>query len=103
MYCGTPSYMAPEIVRRTNFKGQPVDIWALGVTLYALLCKQFPFKGLTKYLFLGTNDKDLYFKISSGEFSLSQVEDDDAKDLLQRMICVKPEYRITAEEVSNKF
>lgn len=45
MFCGTPSYMAPEIVRRTCFKGQPVDIWALGITLYALISHSFPFRG----------------------------------------------------------
>lgn len=42
-------------------------------------------------------------KISSGEFNLSLVDDDDAKDLLSRMICVKPEYRITADEVDSWY
>lgn len=92
MFCGTPSYMAPEIVRKTVYKGQPSDVWALGITLFALLCKQFPFKGL--------NDKDLYNKISFGEFSLTQIDDEEARDLLSRMICINVDVRITAEEVS---
>lgn len=43
--CGTPSYMAPELTARKNYYGHLVDIWALGILLYVLLCGQFPFKG----------------------------------------------------------
>lgn len=45
MFCGTPSYMGPEIVNKKEYTGPPADIWALGVLLYALLCGTFPFKG----------------------------------------------------------
>lgn len=55
IYCGTPSYMAPEIVRKQNYRGPPVDIWALGVVIYNLATGRFPFKG--------SNDRDLFYLI----------------------------------------
>ena len=55
MFCGTPSYMAPEIVRRDEYAGPPADVWASGVLLYALTNGCFPFRGGT--------DKELYRRI----------------------------------------
>lgn len=42
-FCGTPSYMAPELVLKVDYWGSFVDIWALGVILYRLLVGTFPF------------------------------------------------------------
>lgn len=43
--CGTPSYMAPELLTNSTQKiASKADIWALGVILYFLLTKNYPFK-----------------------------------------------------------
>lgn len=36
IYCGTPSYMAPQIVQRKEYYGPPTDVWACGVLLYTM-------------------------------------------------------------------
>jgi len=42
---GTPYYLAPEIMRAQKYRGELVDVYAAGVTLFALTQGQFPFKG----------------------------------------------------------
>ena len=41
--CGTLMYLAPEIFLGKQYSGPPVDVWALGVILYAMLTGRFPF------------------------------------------------------------
>ena len=62
MFCGTPSYMAPEIVMKEEYAGPPADIWASAVLLYALMNGCFPYRGAT--------DKELYRRIQRGTFAL---------------------------------
>ena len=95
MFCGTPSYMAPEIVLKKEYCGPPADIWALGVLLYALLCGTFPFKGAT--------DKELYKKIVKGEFLLVEGVSDAASALIRRMINIDSEKRPTSKEVIHYY
>lgn len=45
MYCGTPSYMPPEIVQKGSYMAKPVDIWTLGCVLYKLATNEYPFGG----------------------------------------------------------
>ena len=58
--CGTTAYMAPEIVKKTDYNGFAADIWALGVIFYILLTGQFPFKSKKN------DDKDLKSRIIRG-------------------------------------
>jgi serine/threonine protein kinase len=88
VFCGTPSYMAPEIVRRTEYDGKPVDIWSLGIFLYALLCGCFPFRAKSY--------PDLYRRIARGTFSIPDELSYNVKDLLSNLLHIDVDRRITS-------
>lgn len=55
VFCGTPSYMSPEIVSKKEYFGPAADMWAVGVVMYVLLTGVLPFRA--------EDEKKLYRKI----------------------------------------
>ncbi|UCK58127.1 hypothetical protein AFCA_000997 [Aspergillus flavus] len=92
--CGTPGYMAPEIFKKSGH-GKPVDIWAIGVITYFLLCGYTPF------------DRDSNLEemqaILAADYSFTPLEywrgvSQHARDFIKRCLTVDPEARMTAHE-----
>uniref|UniRef100_A0A6Q2XCU5 non-specific serine/threonine protein kinase n=1 Tax=Esox lucius TaxID=8010 RepID=A0A6Q2XCU5_ESOLU len=94
--CGTPTYVAPEIIAETGY-GLKVDIWAAGVITYILLCGFPPFRG-------SCDDQELLFdQILTGqlEFPLPYWDSvsEMAKGLIRSMLEVEVDQRYTALQV----
>ncbi|XP_043099217.1 serine/threonine-protein kinase DCLK2 isoform X10 [Puntigrus tetrazona] len=94
--CGTPTYVAPEIIAESGY-GLKVDIWAAGVITYILLCGFPPFRSENNL------QEDLFDQILLGRLDFpSPFWDnitDSAKELIGRMLQVNVEARYTAEDV----
>ena len=92
--CGTPGYVAPEILEGKPYDTQ-ADMWSLGVIVYILLGGYPPF--------IEQNQRDLFRKIRKGQYKFheeywGQVSM-DAKTLIRNLLTVSPAERRTAKDV----
>ncbi|XP_078537118.1 serine/threonine-protein kinase 33 [Lissotriton helveticus] len=92
--CGTPVYMAPEVINAHDYS-QQCDIWSIGVIMYILLSGDPPFKG--------SSEEKLFENIKKGELHFADTVwvaiSSSAKDTLKLLMKVDPAYRITANEL----
>ncbi|XVF36545.1 hypothetical protein REPUB_Repub19eG0066900 [Reevesia pubescens] len=94
--CGTPNYVAPEVLGHKGYDGAVADVWSCGVILYVLMAGYLPFDELD----LTT----LYSKIERAEFSCPSWFPVGAKSLIHRILEPNPQTRITIEEIrSNEW
>ncbi|KAL9121329.1 MAG: hypothetical protein Q9187_002117 [Circinaria calcarea] len=99
--CGTPSYVAPEILENSKHRRytRAVDVWSLGVVLYICLCGFPPF---SDELYTKENPFTLSQQIKMGRFDYpSPYWDsvgDPALDLIDRMLTVDVDKRISIED-----
>ncbi|KAG1368158.1 CBL-interacting protein kinase 8 [Cocos nucifera] len=89
--CGTPNYVAPEVLSHKGYDGAIADIWSCGVILYVLMAGYLPFDEVD----LTT----LYTKIEKAEFSCPSWFSVGAKSLIHRILDPNPASRIRIEEI----
>nr|XP_019706940.1 CBL-interacting protein kinase 8 isoform X3 [Elaeis guineensis] len=89
--CGTPNYVAPEVLSHKGYDGAIADIWSCGVILYVLMAGYLPFDEVD----LTT----LYTKIEKAEFSCPSWFSGGAKSLIHRILDPNPASRIRIEEI----
>ncbi|CAK9301824.1 unnamed protein product [Gordionus sp. m RMFG-2023] len=89
--CGSPAYAAPELIKGDPYIGSEVDVWSLGVLLYALLCGFLPFDD--------ENLSNLYRKIMSGQFVKPDCLSHSSVSLLNKMLETNPARRINTKQL----
>ena len=111
--CGTPMYMAPEIIltsKKKGYKGFPVDIWSSGITLYIMLSGALPFNIKNKSTVDDVSLSDMRDKNENSDLKYQIVNNkpkkiknisNEAKNLLNRLLDKNPEKRPTCDEILN--
>jgi serine/threonine protein kinase len=89
--CGTQLYWSPEIFTHRPYDGRSADIWAMGVVLYAMVTRQFPWKG--------TNECEQVAHAQRGEYQLPEYLSAECSHLIKRMLVVAPAQRATIAEI----
>ena len=89
--CGTPAYIAPEIIADTGYEGYYVDIWSLGILLYAMLCGTVPYKA--------SNMQELHKIIVRGDYGYPGDVTIEARSLVDGMLQLEPSERLSLPEI----
>ena len=95
VYCGTPEYVSPEVLKKYPYN-EKVDIWGIGVLIFELSFGYAPFTS--------NFNEDRYNNIKAGKINWPKDlnnEYDDLKDLIEKILKINPKERISLEEIEN--
>ena len=96
--CGTPNYIAPEILDNSHGHSFEVDVWAIGVIMYTLLYGQPPFETESvKTTYKRIKDNHYSFPLPSHK--TYKPVSPAAKSLIRRILCTEPSRRPTVREM----
>ncbi|KAL0722327.1 hypothetical protein Bca4012_036926 [Brassica carinata] len=90
-FCGTPAYLAPEVLTMKGYDAAKADVWSCGVILFVLMAGYLPF-----------DDKNvmvMYKKIHKGKFKCPKWFSPELTRLMNRILDTNPDTRITISEI----
>ncbi|KAJ0258790.1 CBL-interacting serine/threonine-protein kinase 22 [Hirschfeldia incana] len=91
--CGTPAYVAPELLTKKGYDGSKADIWSCGVVLFLLNAGYLPFRD--------SNISGLYRRIRNAQYIMPEWTSPELRNLLRNLLEPNPDKRITVEEILN--
>jgi 5'-AMP-activated protein kinase catalytic alpha subunit len=89
--CGTPAYVAPEVISKIGYDGAKSDIWSCGVVLFVLAAGYLPFQG--------PNLMEIYRKIQNGDFRCPSWFSHKLKKLLYKILDPNQSTRISIQKI----
>ncbi|KAI8019451.1 CBL-interacting serine/threonine-protein kinase 21 [Camellia lanceoleosa] len=89
--CGSPSYVAPELLMNKGYEGAAADVWSCGVILFELLAGFLPFDD--------RNLMNLYKKILRAQYTFPEWFTESQKKLISKILDPNPRTRITIPEI----
>ena len=85
--CGTPNYVAPEVLADKGYDGKKADVWSIGVIIYVLLAGFLPFDERTIV--------ELFSKIQKAEFTYPSWFSEEARAVLNSILVSQPAERVS--------
>jgi 5'-AMP-activated protein kinase catalytic alpha subunit len=89
--CGTPAYVAPEVISKRGYDGAKSDIWSCGVILFVLVAGYLPFHG--------SNLMEMYRKIEQGDFRCPSSFSHKLQKLLRKILDPNPSTRASIQKI----
>jgi len=89
--CGTPAYVAPEVITKKGYDGAKADIWSCGVILFVLMAGYLPFDSGNRML--------MYKMIYKGDFKCPPWFSSEVRRLVVRLLDPNPRTRITVPQL----
>lgn len=91
--CGSPCYASPEMIKGEQYDPELTDVWSLGVVLFSMIFAKLPFED--------DNTSILYGKIKSGLYVIDRKITSELRDLLSKLLCVKPKNRFNIQQIKD--
>ncbi|KAM3568549.1 hypothetical protein VYU27_009323, partial [Nannochloropsis oceanica] len=89
--CGSPNYVAPEVLADRGYDGRMADVWSCGVILFVLITGYLPFEE--------KKISELFLKISLGAYVCPEWVSEEARGLIRKILVPDPRKRIGIKDI----